>query len=262
MNRRSFIGVLGGGAMLPSMGLTQNSNHETTKPCIYLMETYYLRNGSQPARLRDYLSQTALPALAKVHNSPVVVLESLAASQMPHVVMILGFRSVEEFWGVRGKLNQDRELVKAFEAWQSGSEKAFESQENRLLEAASYSPEIAAPDPAPKSPRVFELRVYHTPSWRHLNGLHERFAGPEIKLFHKSGIHPILYATTVVGPDMPNLTYLTPFEDLAAREKAWDAFNADPEWLKARQESVEKHGQVVENTVVALYRAAAYSPVR
>jgi hypothetical protein len=61
---------------------------------------------------------------------------------------------------------------------------------------------------------------------------------------------------------MPNLTYVIPFENLAAREKAWDAFGADPEWIKVRKESIDKHGQISSVMQISLYRATAYSPIR
>ena len=31
---------------------------------------------------------------------------------------------------------------------------------------------------------------------------------------------------------MPNLTYMLVYEDMAARDKQWAAFAADPEWRK------------------------------
>jgi hypothetical protein len=61
---------------------------------------------------------------------------------------------------------------------------------------------------------------------------------------------------------MPNLTYLIPFDDLATREKAWNAFSADEEWIKVRKESIDKHGQIANVIQMALYRATAYSPIR
>jgi hypothetical protein len=61
---------------------------------------------------------------------------------------------------------------------------------------------------------------------------------------------------------MPNLTYLTPFADLAARDKAWSAFSADPEWVKVRKESIDAHGQISSVIQITLLRAAPYSPLR
>jgi hypothetical protein len=143
---------------------------------------------------------------------------------------------------------------------EEGTEPLVEKHSTTLLETTAYSPEIVA-KPAAK-PRIFELRVYHSPTWRQLKALHERFAGPEIKIFHRVGVHPLLYTSTLIGDNMPNLTYLTPFDSLAAREKAWDAFAADPEWIKVRKESIDKHGQIANVIQIALYRATPYSPIR
>jgi hypothetical protein len=246
--------------MVTPAELAQTISEKKTR--IYLLEQFFLKQGSQLSRLHEYLSQAALPVLGKIHTGPKIVLEALIAPHLPQVVLILGFKSLSEFWSVRGGLNQDKDLEKAFEAWQAGPEPPFENQTNILLEAADYSPEVVPLDPPPKTPRIFELRVYRSPSYQQLKAVHERFAGPEIKIFHRVGVNPILYASTVVGPSMPNLTYLIPFEDLAAREKAWNAFGADPEWAKVRKESIDQHGQVVNSNQISIYRAAAYSPVR
>jgi hypothetical protein len=131
-----------------------------------------------------------------------------------------------------------------------------------LLEATEFSPEVAAPEKPPASPRVFEIRTYHSPTARQLKFLHERFAGPEIKIFHRVGVNPILYGTTLFGANRPNLTYVIPFDTLAAREKAWAAFSADPEWVRVRKESVDRGGQlsIVQN--ISMFKATAYSPIR
>ena len=255
------MGLMGGIGSLPLSGSAQSAG-EAGKTRIYLLETFYLKNGTQPGRIHEYLSKAALPALSKVHSGPKIVLEGLVVPHTPQVMVILGFQSIQEFWGVRAKLNADQALEKAFADWQAGAEPPFEQQNNVLLEAADYSPEIVPLDPPPATPRIFELRVYHSPTQRQLKALHERFGGPETRIFHRVGVNPVLYGSTVIGPNMPNLTYLTPFTDLAAREKAWNAFAADPEWVKVRQASVEQHGQITLINQMSLYRATAYSPIR
>jgi hypothetical protein len=228
----------------------------------YVLETYYLQQGAQVARMHDYFSKLVLPALQKVHHTgPVIFLESLVAPHMPQVVAIYGFQSFDEMWGVHTRIHLDAELVKNFEEWDQG-EPAFEQQSNVLLQAADYSPEIVTPAEPPKTSRIFELRVYHSPTWRQLKALHERFAGPEIQIFHRSGVNPLLYSSTFFGPNMPNLTYLIPFDSLAAREKAWDTFGADPEWIKVRKESIDKHGQISAVIQISLFKSTPYSPIR
>ena len=229
---------------------------------VFVLENYYLKNGSQMNRLHEYIGKAALPALNRAGAGPRMVLEGLVASHMPQVVTLLGFASVEELWGVRAKLLGDEVLRSGLEAWENNAEQPYEHFTTTLLEATDYCPEIpAALEPRP-APRVFEIRTYHSPTWRQLVALHERFAGPEIRIFHRVGVRPILYSSTLFGSQMPNLTYVIPFDDLAARERAWAAFGADPEWKKVRAESIEKHGQISSTSQISLYRAAGYSPIR
>ena len=251
------MGTLGGLGMLAAAesGATENRR-------IFVLENYYLKNGSQAGRFHDHMSKSALPALNKVHSGPKMVLEALVASHMPQMAVILGFQSPEELGSVHTRILADEELKKAFETWENHPEQPYEHFSAAILEATDYCPEVK-PDPSPRqSPRIFELRTYHSPTWRQLAALHARFAGPEIKIFHRSGVNPILYSSTLIGPNMPNLTYVIPFDSLAEREKAWAAFGADPEWTKVRAESIEKHGQISSVIQMSLFKATAYSPIR
>jgi hypothetical protein len=230
-------------------------------PRVFLLEQFFLKNGTQPARIHEYLSKSALPILSGLDPGPIIVLEALVASHMPQVAVILGYESMSGMIGAIEKVRASKELLKAFEGWERGEEAPYENYSTSLLEATDYCPEVKA-DPARKTPRIFELRTYHSPTWRQLAALHERFAGPEIRIFHRSGVHPILYTSTRIGQHMPNLTYLIPFDSLAEREKAWAAFGSDPEWVKVRAESIARHGQISSVIQMSLWRAMAYSPIK
>jgi hypothetical protein len=229
---------------------------------VFVLEQYFFKNGTQPGRFDEYVAKGALPAFKRHHIGPMIFLTALTAPHMPQAAVIIGFQSVDELWSVRQKITEDAELAKALETWENHPEQPYEHFSAALLEATDYCPEIVPEAEPRKSPRVFELRTYHSPTWRQLAALHERFAGPEIKIFHRVGVNPILYSSTILGANMPNLTYVIPFESLAAREKAWDAFAADPEWIKVRKESTDKHGQISSVIQISLYRATAYSPIR
>lgn len=228
----------------------------------YVLENFFLKNGTQPGRINEFMRDALLPALNKVHTGPKIFMEALVAPHMPQFALILGLRSLEELSSLEAALWKEEELVKAAEAWEAHPEPPCEHASAALLEVTDYSPEIVPLDPPPKTPRIFELRTYHSPTYRQLKALHERFAGPEIKIFRRCGVHPLLYSSTLFGANKPNLTYLIPFDSLAAREKAWAAFAADPEWIKVRKESIEKHGQITSVIQMSLFRATAYSPIR
>lgn len=236
-------------------------------PRYFLLEGYLLKNGSQAQRLASYLQNARIGMASRLQIvSPAFVLEALVAAHMPQVLAVSAFATFEELTGMQRKLREDSQARDAMAAWEAGEEAPYETLNETVLEAAEYCPPLpgaaASPAPAGKPPRVFELRTYHSPTTRQLRALHERFAGPEITIFHRSGIHPVLYSSTLIGANKPNLTYLTPFDDLAAREKAWAAFGADPEWVKVRAESVAKSGQIASVIQMSLFKAAEYSPVR
>ncbi len=256
MIRRSFLQTLGG---LGATAAAASAAGEKTR--YYTIETLFLRNGDQGGRLADFMTKGFLPAARKAHPGPMLFLEAVVAAHVPQFVTIMGFGSAGEALSLYTRLHQQEGYSEAVATWESGPNEPYESTSLTLLEAADYSPAIQAPEPG-KAPRVFELRTYHAPTWRQLAALNERFAGPEIRIFHRSAIRPLFYASTVFGANLPNLTYLIPFDDLAAREKAWSVFAANPEWIKVRNESVARHGQIVSVVQSTLFKPAPYGPGR
>ena len=258
MRRRTFLGAMGGAS---AMAATQSSTRgDRTR--FYILHQYFLKNGTQLARLHDYLSKSLLPVLQERLKGPKIVMQALVAPHMPQVATIFGVQSVEEYFGLHRELLADPKFSKSIAAWEKAPEPPTEHFTSWLLAATDYSPEIVPPAKPPQTPRILELRTYHSPSFWQLRALHERFAGPEIKIFHRVGVHPLFYSETVFGPHKPNLTYLIPFDNLAEREKAWARFGADPEWLKVRQESIDRSGQIASAIQISLYTATDYSPVR
>jgi hypothetical protein len=259
MKRRSFVRSAVA-LVLPSAAAAQAPTPPKPRR-VFVFEQYHLKNGTQPARIHEYLSKALLPALKRADAGPSIFLEALVAQHMPQVAVITQYDSIEHAFATRSKMMADAEVRKGFEAWESGAEQPYEHVSNTLLEATAYCPALTADREPRKTPRVFELRVYHSPTWRQLAALHERFAGPEIKIFARVGVHPVFYSSAVFGQNLPNLTYLIPFDNLAAREKAWTAFGADPEWVKVRKESIDRSGQISSVMQMSLYRATPYSPI-
>ncbi len=259
MQRRSFLEMAGA----LSAGASGAAAAPAGVPKYFLLEQYFLKNGTQGARIAAYLQAGPLEAARRLKiPGPLAVLEALVAPHMPQVACVTAFTSLEEMNEMRKKRAGDEKFQAALAEWEKGEEAPYEHYSEVLLEAAAYQPPLIQDLMYREQPRVFELRVYHSPTERQLKLLHERFAGPEIQIFHRCGIRPVLYSSTLIGPQKPNLVYLTPFDNLAAREKAWAAFGADPEWVKVRSESIAKGGQISSVSQISLYKAAAYSPLR
>jgi hypothetical protein len=253
--------TVGGAAMLSALaGEEAEAQQPARKTRLYRLHYLYFRQGDQGSRINQFLSSQM--ALITKHIHTVGVFSSLIAPHNPMTLVLTGFSGFEEMELAEERLRRDSGYQAAFEEMEKGAEPPYDHADTVLLRATDFSPEIVPLKEKPKAARIFELRVYHSPTERQLRQLHERFSGPEIGIFHRVGVHPILYANTIAGPDMPNLTYLTPFATLSDREKAWDAFGADPEWVKARTESIARGGQIVSENNIMLLRAAAFSPIQ
>src|ERR1700709_1526852 len=92
---------------------------------------------------------------------------------------------------------------------------------------------------------LYELRIYECVPGK-LPDLKKRFSTITLKLWEKHGIKQAGFWTTVIGESSQTLYYMLAWESLADREKKWNAFVVDPEWLAKRAET-EKDGAIVAN---------------
>lgn len=107
---------------------------------------------------------------------------------------------------------------------------------------------------------IHELRIYECVPGR-LPALHQRFETIALKLWQKHGIRQAGFWTTLIGESNQTLYYLLEWESLADREKKWNAFLKDPEWLKVRAET-EKDGPIVAKVTNYILEPTPYSSVR
>ena len=107
---------------------------------------------------------------------------------------------------------------------------------------------------------IHELRIYHCVPGK-LPDLHKRFSTITLKIWDKHGIRQAGFWTTLIGESNQSLHYLLAWESLAEREKKWDAFQADPDWIKARAET-EKDGAIVARVENHILIPTPYSAVK
>jgi len=106
-----------------------------------------------------------------------------------------------------------------------------------------------------KDSRCFELRTYTVREGSSIDLLHTRFRERTTALFKKHGMTIIGYWQPVAKPN--TLIYLLAYKDGAARDAAWAAFQADPEWVKTRTEM--QVNLQVDNVFMS---ATDYSPMK
>ncbi len=280
INRRSFIlnrGTLlsaGGAGLIASAALggpgpeaeaaaeadaeASPKAARNSKPPYLEFRIFRMQMGSQNSRMQTWAEKRLMPLLAKYGFSPTGFFTEAVGPNIPSFYSLFSYAGLAERERLWEQVVEDPAWAKGVEELESGDEPPFHTSEGWLLRATDYSPALQA-TPKDRNHSVYELRIYESPTEKQLRALHERFAGPEIPIFHRSGIHPVFYSSMANGPKMPNLTYLTPFENLAAREKAWQAFRTDPAWPPALQESIQRSGQIVRNITVLLLTPTKFS---
>ena len=121
------------------------------------------------------------------------------------------------------------------------------------------APTWAADNPA--AGRVYDMRIYKANPGK-LDSLHARFRDYTCKIFQKHGMELIGFWTPIEGEEAKDtLIYIVAFPSVEAQKKAWDAFWADPEWLKVKTDS-EKNGVLVKEIKGKNLKATDYSPLK
>ena len=107
---------------------------------------------------------------------------------------------------------------------------------------------------------IHELRIYDCVPGK-LPDLLKRFDTITLKLWEKHDIKQAGFWTTLIGASNQRLTYLLAWESLAERERKWNAFGADPEWLAARART-EANGAIVAQVTNEILQPTSFSSVR
>jgi hypothetical protein len=258
MNRRDFSRsalTAAGAAAVSAPSLLQDDQR------YYEMTLFQMRNGDQVTRMDAWAATTLVPLMRSHGFGPSAFFKLAIGDNTPQLMQVVEYASARDAVELPQRLKADVSYREALAELEQGLIPPYDKAQSSLLRATRYSPPLAEAVGQARMPRIMEYRLYQSPTERQLQALHERFEGPEIPLFHKSGIFPILYGESVFGLDRPNLVYVTPFENLQTREQAWTTFRTDPEWQRVLAESIARDGEIVGYIHRTIWQAAPYSPI-
>lgn len=259
MKRREFLttaAITGIAAMSPSVVASQNEGGERE----YLeFREYHLQIGSKKNQVGNFLRRVGIPAMNRIGIGSVGVFTAMYGPNKPTLYVLLVHKSIETVVNSASLLMADNEYRKAgFEYVEAPLiEPAYVRVESSLMVAFKNMPKLEVPE---KKSRIFELRTYESHSIKANKKKIEMFnEGGEIAVFRKTGLQPVFFGETLIGPKMPNLTYMLVFDDLADRDKKWDVFRVDPDWKELR--SNPAYRDTVSNITDIILRPAPYSQI-
>jgi hypothetical protein len=123
-----------------------------------------------------------------------------------------------------------------------------------------FSAEVSIAQTKDADGRIYELRTYTTLPGR-LPALNKRFANHTIRLFARHGIKSESYWIPTDEARKDNtLIYILSHDSQEAADKNWKEFQADPEWVKFREES-EADGKILAKPPERIFmKMTDYSP--
>lgn len=250
MQRREFIA-----ASLATTAAALSNKVEAQTPTagvreFYLLRRYSMQSGPQTKLTESFIGDAFIPALSRLGMGPVGAFRVDIGPETPAYYVLIPGPSVESLVQVNLHLAKDAEFLKAAQSfWNApATAPAFLRAENSLLVAFEGWPKVSLPAAsAGKGKRIFQLRTYESPS----NGAHvrkvEMFHSGEFEIFKNAGFHPVFFGDTLIGPRMPNLTYMLSFKDSAEMDAQWDVFRNDPAWKKLSADPRFSYEAIVSN---------------
>jgi hypothetical protein len=229
----------------------------------YALITYRIKNPVQEVAVEQYLKQ-ALPALHRLGHKNIGVFKPVASDTAAFGKMIwvlIPFASLNDYEKTMSKLEQDTQLQQAGAAYWNAKhdEHPYERIEISLMRAFANMPVMQTPKlTGSRTERVYELRSYESPTEKLYRSKVKMFnAGDEIGLFARLGFNAVFYAEVLSGNRMPNLVYMTTFENMASRDAHWKAFVADPQWKQLL--TIEEYKNTVSKADIWLLTPTDYS---
>ncbi|MFV2069049.1 MAG: NIPSNAP family protein [Pirellulales bacterium] len=241
MKRREFL------ASSTVLGLTPwtmaNAAESPAGDRTYLeLRMVHVETEAQRQGFEAFAREAAVPALNRAGIKPVGVFYPEAG--LSPIYVLLPHRSLDSVATLTQRLGEDADFRSRGAGFLETpvDRPAYVRVKSSLMVAFKGMPQLKIPITSPN--RIFQLRIYESPSVITGQKKIEMFndAG-EIEIFRRVGLHPVFFGETIVGPNMPNLTYMLSFESQEERKANWGKFTADPDWqrLKKMNEYADKN---------------------
>jgi hypothetical protein len=250
MERRRFL-TSSLAASVVAMANTSKAQISVNKPREYYeLRKYYMQSGPQMKLTENYLSLALIPALNRMGISPVGAFYLTIGPETPTLYVLIPSTSVETLVTADLHLAQDKQFMDAASPfWNApATAPAYIRVESSLLIAFEGWPKLTVPvATAQHGKRIFQLRTYESPTNQDHVRKVEMFHNGEFAIFQRAGFGQVFYGDTLIGPRMPNLTYMLTFPELGEMNDKWKAFSSDPEWKKLTASPRYAFEQIVSN---------------
>lgn len=240
------------------------SNAQTQTREIYELKIYHLENQQQEERVDSYLENAFLPALHQAGVEKVGVFKPIEGDSLfgKRIFVLTPYQSAEQLFNTPQALENNKTYASAGKAYLDAAhdDPPYQRMVTIAMQSFEGFPQLQEPNlKTSRDERIYELRSYESATENLFQNKVEMFNEGEIEIFENLGYKIVFFGEVVAGPNMPNLMYMTAFEDRASRDAHWKAFSADPAWKK--MSSLEQYQNNVSHIDTYLLHATPYSDI-
>jgi NIPSNAP len=215
---------------------------QTTTNQYYSLTEY---QGIDPTRLSEfdaYFEKALIPGLKQqgIENVGVLNRTKLHEDGTTSLFLLIPLANPSQLPNLIEQLSKDSAFLNNAKDYLETDYKKpiYARARSELLLAFDCFPKLHVPSQkATGKDRLFELRVYESPNelMGHLKV--EMFNSGELPIFTDCGIQPVFMGQALVGDKLPNLTYMTVYDNSEQRDECWKRFQKHPDWqvLKAEK---------------------------
>ena len=230
---------------------------------VYEITVYHFTTAQQELTLDTYLQTAYLPALHRQNKKYIGAFKPITndTSADKLIYVIVPFSSFDEMQALQKLINKDSTYLIAAKDYISANYQnpPYTRMEKIILSAFQLSSQMNLPQlHSAKKDHVYELRSYESATENyHLNKVTMFNAGGEINIFKRLNFNGIFYGDVIAGSHMPNLMYLTSYENMADRDAHWKSFTDDAETKKLF--TMDEYKNNVSKADIILMHATSYS---
>lgn len=237
--------------------------YATGKRDYYLIQIYHCSNQQQIENIDVYLKNIYLPYLHNKGIKKVGVFAPISNDTAldKQLYVWIPLKNIQQL----DQLDQDIEQINPMGneplinlASNDGS-KPYNRIEKIVSKAFKNAPNYQTKsDLIKSSDQIFEYRSYESETENlHLRKVHMFNEGNEIGIFQNNHFNAIFYSKVIAGARMPNLIYMTSFNNMKERNEHWKAFVADPATTKVF--NLPEYQKAVSATDIILMKARDYA---
>lgn len=211
------------------------------KRAYYEIKVYRVSTNEQVKFVDQFLQNDYLPALHRAGIGKIGVFHPTVndTAAEKRIYIFIPLRSLEDLNAIEELIVTDPKLKEA-NAYLDAAYNAspYKRIESIVLKAFPMMPSFQPPSlTGNKTERIYELRSYESATEKLYRQKVKMFnVGGEVTLFKRLEFNAVFYAEVIAGSRMPNLMYMTSFNNQADRDAHWKKFGEDPEWMKLKVE--------------------------